>query len=291
MGITPSTLLMVSPPQNDVLKATNTKRTSVYRTPADAVPTKFDFIVCAHKAINPSSAPPLFSDVADENTTFAIMQNGVGNENPFRKEFPKSTIISGVVWVGGVQKTPGIITHTKNEDTKMGLYPNPDLDPKLEQQRLDQFANLFRNGGTTFSIEENIQINRWEKCVWNAAWNPLTALTQCNTTTWLESSTEAISSTKQLMREMITVAQRCDVPLKLELADELIDKVLNVTGPVYSSMYVDMRERRAMEVEVILGTAVKKAREFGIEVPVLAMVYALVNAADARIRTGKGEHP
>lgn len=245
---------------------------SVYRTPGEAAPTRFDFIVCAHKAIDPSSAPPLFKDVADENTTFAVMQNGVGNEEPFRKDFPKCTIISGVVWVGGVQKTPGIITHSKNEDTKMGLYPNPDLDPKLEQQRLDQFATLFRNGGTNFEIRDNIQIDRWEKCVWNAAWNPLTALTQCDTTTWLHSSPEAMSQTKQLMKEMITVAQRCDVPLKLELADELIDKVLNVVGATYSSMYVDMRERRAMEVEVILGTAVRKAREFGIEIPVLGMV-------------------
>ena len=199
------------------------------------------------------------------------MQNGVGNEEPFRQTFPNCTIVSGVVWVGGVQKTPGIITHTKNEDTKMGLYPNSSLDPKLEQQRLDGFATLFKNGGTNYEIVENVQIDKWEKCVWNAAWNPLTALTQVDTTTWLHSSPEAMTLTKQLMREMITVAQKCDVPLKLELAEELIDKVLNVVGAVYSSMYVDMREGRTMEVEVILGTAVKRAREFGIEAPVLGM--------------------
>ena len=219
------------------------------------------------------------------------MQNGVGNEEPFRKEYPKCTIISGVVWIGAVQKTPGIISHSKNEDTKMGLYPNAELDAEIEQERQATFATLFRNGGTTFSVEKNVQVDRWEKCVWNAAWNPLTALTQVDTTTWLESSPEARSQTRQLMREMITVAQHCDVPLELELADQLIDKVLNDVGPVYSSMFVDMRERRAMEVEVILGTAVRKAKEFAIDIPVLRMVYALVNVADLRIRTGKGEHP
>ena len=249
----------------------NADRLGVYKTPSEAASTKFDYIVCAHKAINPSSTPPLFKDVASSDTTFVIMQNGVGNEEPFRQSFPSSTIISGVVWVGGVQKTPGIITHTKNEDTKMGLYPNPSLDSNLEQQRLDNFATLFKNGGTNYELVKNVQIDKWEKCVWNAAWNPLTALTQVDTTTWLHSSPEAMSLTKQLMREMITVAQKCDVPLQLSLADELIDKVLNVVGAVYSSMYVDMREGRAMEIEVILGTAVKKAREFGIEVPVLGM--------------------
>ena len=47
----------------------------------------------------------------------------------------------------------------------MGLFPNPDLDPKLEQSRLDGFASLLRNGGTKFSIYEDIQIQKWEKVV------------------------------------------------------------------------------------------------------------------------------
>ena len=261
----------------------NINEIQVYRNPSDARQT-FDYIVCAHKAINPDSAPPLFKEIADENTTFALIQNGVGNEEPFRKVFPKSTIISCVTWVG-VQKTPGIITHTKNEDTQMGLFPNPDLDSQLEQNRLDQFADLLRNGGTKFSVEENIQIQRWEKCVWNAAWNPITTLTWVDTQTWLKSSPQAMVVTKQLMREMIDVANRCDVPLGYELVDRLIDKVLGMAG-VYSSMYVDMKEGRPLEIDVIIGTAMKKARQLEMEVPVLRTVYALTAAVDQRLREG-----
>jgi ketopantoate reductase len=142
----------------------------VYRTPDEAKQT-FDYIVCAHKAVDPGKFPPLFKSVTDDNTTFVIIQNGVGNEDPFRQLYPKCTIVSCVTWVGAIQKTPGIITHTENEDTMIGLFPNPALDENLEHERLQKFTRLMTNGGTKFSVVENVQIQRWEKVVWNAAWN------------------------------------------------------------------------------------------------------------------------
>jgi ketopantoate reductase len=59
---------------------------------------KFDYIVCAHKAIDQSSVPEQIQDGVDESkTAIVIIQNGVGNEEPFRKRFPTATIISCVV--------------------------------------------------------------------------------------------------------------------------------------------------------------------------------------------------
>lgn len=59
---------------------------------------KFDFIVCAHKAIDQDSVPEqIAAGVDPSRTTIVIIQNGVGNEEPFRKLFPKTTIISCVV--------------------------------------------------------------------------------------------------------------------------------------------------------------------------------------------------
>ena len=59
---------------------------------------KFDFIVCAHKAINQDAVPAQLAAAVDEKrTTIVIIQNGVGNEEPFRDLFPHTTIISCVV--------------------------------------------------------------------------------------------------------------------------------------------------------------------------------------------------
>lgn len=67
------------------------------KSPSDATG-PFDFIVCAHKAIDQDGAIALLEPVVDSaRTTIVIIQNGVGNEEPFRKKFPDATIISCVV--------------------------------------------------------------------------------------------------------------------------------------------------------------------------------------------------
>lgn len=57
----------------------------------------YDYVVCVNKAINTDAVLKQLAPVVGEQTTIALMQNGVGNEDPFRKAFPKSTIVSGVV--------------------------------------------------------------------------------------------------------------------------------------------------------------------------------------------------
>lgn len=58
----------------------------------------FDFIVCANKATNLNLTAQQLAPVVDqERTTIVLMQNGVGNEDPFHEKFPKCSILSGVV--------------------------------------------------------------------------------------------------------------------------------------------------------------------------------------------------
>ncbi|KAJ9630599.1 hypothetical protein H2203_001122 [Taxawa tesnikishii (nom. ined.)] len=223
----------------------------VFKSPAEAGRT-FDYVVCAHKALNQDSVPPQLEPVVGKDTTLVIIQNGVGNEVPFRKHFPDCTIISCVTWVGATQTKPGVIKHTKSEAAEFGLFSNSRLDSKLEQSRLDEFTTLLRNGGTKFTVEENIQVKRWEKVVWNAAWNPLTTLTMIDTQTWLKSSPEAMPMTRQLMQEVIDVAKRCDVPLSYDLIDTLIDKILAMPG-IGSSMQTDAKEGGRLKLMLSWG--------------------------------------
>jgi len=273
------------------------------------------------------------------------MQNGVGNEDPFRSTYPQNTIISGVVWIGATQTSPGLIKHMQAENTEIGLFSNPGSDLGQEKSRLEHFASIMQQGGTNISVEENVQVKRWEKVVWNAAWNTIgdlsycwnprssahadvfavcldpsdarqswytatrffqmfglerrqqslpssqlyspltnveqTTLTFVDTQTWL-ASPGAMEMTKRLMLEVISVGQRCGVPLENELVDVLMARILSLPG-IFSSMYVDAKEGRHLEIDVILGFPMRKAKEFGMDVPTLATLYALLKAVDGRL--------
>jgi ketopantoate reductase len=69
----------------------------VLRQPSEAKQA-YDYVLCCNKAVNMENVTEQLRPVVDEaRTTVAIMQNGVGNEVPFRKAFPGCTIVSGVV--------------------------------------------------------------------------------------------------------------------------------------------------------------------------------------------------
>jgi len=174
-----------------------------------------------------------------------------------------------------------VIKHTKSEQTQIGLYPNPSLDAREENNRLGQFLSLLKTGGTPFDLEENMQVKRWEKVVWNAAWNSVTSLTLLDTHSWLNSE-GGMSLTRQLMTEVIDVARKCNVDLSYDLTDVLIDRILKLPG-IYSSMHADRVAGRQMEVEIILGTPVKKAKEFGMKVPVLDTLYTVLTALNVHL--------
>ncbi|KAJ6090298.1 Ketopantoate reductase ApbA/PanE [Penicillium sp. IBT 16267x] len=254
----------------------------VVRSPAEASPV--DYIVCAHKAIDQEDvAAQLNPLVEDGRTTFVIIQNGVGNEVAFRNQFPGCSILTCVTWVGAIQISPGIVNHTKSEDMQIGLYPNNEIDGATEKQRLETFADLLKHGKTRFKVLDDMQAIRWEKTVWNVAWNSITALTMVDTQTWLHSSEDAEPFTRRLMQEVINIARGCGVNLADDLIQKLMNKIHAMPG-IVTSMQTDCKNGRPMEIDVILGFPVRKSKELEIPAPYLESLYLLLCAVDGRIR-------
>ena len=165
---------------------------------------------------------------------------------------------------------------------QIGLFVNSRGDTAVDSLRLDGFAELLSGGGTTFQAVPNIQTLRWEKVVWNAAWNSLTTLTLSTTHFWLGSSPGAMPLTRRLMKEIIDVANASGVPLQYELIDRLFEKILAMP-PIGSSMRTDYENHRPMEVEVILGYPIRKAKELGIDASTAETLYVLLAAINKRL--------
>jgi 2-dehydropantoate 2-reductase len=219
--------------------------------------------------------------VINPNTTIVVAQNGVGNEDPFRERYPQNSIISCGIWIKAVQDAPGVFRTYVKEHTDLGLFPNPQVDALLEQQRVETYAALLRLGGTSISLAPNVQIQKWEKVIGNIFWNPVSAIIrQKMGVDFLNSSTEAERFGKALMLDVIAVGNRAGVPLDESIADNYIEFTRNM-GNVEPSMLYDLKAGLPLEIDVIVGTPMRKAREFGMEVPTLSAVYALVMAVQS----------
>jgi ketopantoate reductase len=82
-----------------------------------------DYVVCAHKAIDQDEVAAQLKPVIDPSrTTIVVIQNGVGNEEPFRTQFPQNSIITCVVSIPQAICYNGTCLDETN-DSRLGWEP------------------------------------------------------------------------------------------------------------------------------------------------------------------------
>ncbi|KAI5365378.1 Putative ketopantoate reductase ApbA/PanE, 6-phosphogluconate dehydrogenase-like domain superfamily [Septoria linicola] len=245
----------------------------------------FDYIVVASKAF-PGTEDLIAKAVTPGKTTIVLAQNGIAIEEAYANQFPSNTIISGVVYLPTTQVSPGVVEHgTLLEQFEIGTYP-ASASPSFQAQ-VQRLSDIFAAFGAKAPVHADIQPRRWIKLAVNASFNPMTALTLCDDGNLLRSSPMAISVARDVMREvgrLATAAGYPDIITEDEIEYHMARHAGRIeTGGKEPSMLVDVRHERQIEVEAILGNAVRKAEELKVDVPYLRMLYVLAKGRDFAI--------
>ena len=258
----------------------------VVQTPSDAASQgPFDYVIVSTKALpgpKPSTTE-IIKPAVSEGTTIVLIQNGIGIEEEYAAAFPNNPLISCVVYLPATQISPGHIEMGILEALQIGTYPSTSSPSSPAHKAAQLFLETLNSGGGNTTLHPDIQLQRWIKLLINASWNPICALTLSRDVAYLSSSTLAQPAAKAVMLEVIAIAQAKGYT---QLDEAAVDKQLQValdrvgTKGIEPSMLVDVLQGRRMEVEVILGTPVRIARDLGVEVPRLEMLYVLAKALD-----------
>ncbi|KAL2068294.1 hypothetical protein VTL71DRAFT_16392 [Oculimacula yallundae] len=234
----------------------------------------FDYILICSKALptNPSTAE-LLKPAISPNTTIVLIQNGLAIEEPYSKLYPENPLLSTVVYLPATQISPGVIQHKEVAHLHIGSYP---ATPQVSNHAA-HFAALIKAGGGTVEIHPDVQFERWSKLLVNASWNPMCALSRSADAALLAATPLAEGLVREVMLEIAAVAQKCGYErIDAELVEYQLKRatVREVPG-VAPSMLSDALGGRSMEVEAIVGSVVRIAREKGVQIPMLRTLYVL----------------
>ncbi len=139
---------------------------------------------------------------------------------------------------------------------------------------MNDIAGLFERAGVKITISEDIKRDAWIKLMWNAAFNPLTALTGLYVREFLEiEGSEKIVA--QVMKEVVEVARNEGIDLKEEIVFKLIENTKRF-GEVKTSMLQDFERGKRLELEGINGVVVKLGEKHGIPTPLNRIIYHLL---------------
>ena len=201
------------------------------------------------------------------HTTIVLLSNGVDIEEEIAQAFPDHRIISGLAFVCVTRTAPGQIWHQAFGRLALGDYPSGVSTVTT------YLVEAFSTVGLECEATSHIAQARWQKCVWNAAFNPLSVLSGGLDTLALLAQGESLI--RAIMQEVIHVSAALGYTLPSDLVDEQIEKT-RAASAYKTSMLLDFEAGRPLETEAILGNTVRAAKRCGASVPHLETLYTLM---------------
>jgi len=117
---------------------------------------------------------------------------------------------------------------------------------------------------------------RWDKRVWNGAFNTVATLTRRRVGALLDDP-EGLRLVCTLMREIIDAARAENYQIEYERIDSYLEHSRKNLRALKTSTQQDLERGKRLEYEVLAGAVVRTARRHHLQVPA---VYALLRLLD-----------
>ena len=232
-----------------------------------------DFGIVATKSMHTDAALGSVAHALADGFVCSV-QNGVGNEETIAAHVTR--VIRGTTFPAGRIVEPGHVQWDVTGDTTIGPF-EPSPAPMEEIERLAETCT--RSGMPTEAVPD-ARGPQWRKVIFNAATNPVGALTRlthgqvCED----ESLRRLVSG---LVDEGKAVARAQEIDLDAD-PEELIDYAArpDVAYGHKASMLQDVEARRQTEIDYLNGGIVRFGREHGVPTPLNEAVVALVKGLE-----------
>ena len=230
-----------------------------------------DFGIVATKSLHTRPAIEATARVFADAAVCSV-QNGLGNEEVIAEHV--RGVIRGTTFPAGRLLEPGRVSWDTKGDTWIGPFePSPAPMAKVAQLA----ETLTRAGMNTVALAD-ARGAQWTKVIFNAATNPIGALTGLThgQVCEHEPSRRLVSG---LVSEGQAVAQAQGIELDSD-PEDMIDHAAQVAYDHKASMLQDVQARRRTEVDSLNGAIVEWGERLSIPAPLNRALWALVRALE-----------
>ena len=247
------------------------EKVNCYAHPEEMGPV--DLVFVALKATANGHYGELIGPLVGPETRILTAQNGLGNEEQLAQLFPADQIAGGLAFICVNREGKGVIRHLDYGYIHIGNYRRAPDD------RIRQFGEMMVHSGVKCTVVDDLTLARWEKLVWNVPFNGLSAALD-KTVDQIVGDDKLRARAEQLMKEVQAAARACGVLVEDAFLDTMMDYSLNMT-PYFTSMHLDRRNGRPMEIEAVVGEPLRQGKANGVALPGMEELYEQVKAIEA----------
>jgi 2-dehydropantoate 2-reductase len=232
-----------------------------------------DFGIVATKAMHTSSAIQATA-AAFASACVATVQNGLGNEEALAEHVER--VIRGTTFPAGKMVAPGHVQWDVKGDTTFGPF-EPRPAPFGEVERL---ADACTRAGMRAQAVADARGPQWRKVIFNAATNPIGALTGLTHGRVCEDP-----ALRRLVSSLVDEGKAVAAAQQIELdadPEELIDHAAKPEVAYHhkASMLQDVEAHRPTEIDHLNGGIVRFGDELGVPTPLNRAIWALVKGLE-----------
>ena len=230
-----------------------------------------EFGIVATKSLHTRAAIESTASVF-KDAAVCTVQNGVGNEEIIAEYVPR--VIRGTTFPAGHVVEPGHVEQDTGGKTWLGPFePKPATMAEIELLA----ERLTESGIETLAMEDS-RGAQWTKLIFNAATNPIGALTGLPHGVACDQPAvrKVISG---LVAEGVAVADAMGITLDSD-PDKLVDHAREVAYHHKASMLQDALARRPTEVAALNGGIVKFGEQTGVPTPLNQAIWALIEGLE-----------
>jgi 2-dehydropantoate 2-reductase len=233
-----------------------------------------DFGIVATKTMHAAAAVSATADLFSAGAVASVM-NGVGNEETLAEHVER--VIRGTTFPAGKLLEPGVVQWDVKGDTTFGPFePRP-----IPVEAIEPLADACTRAGMPALAVEDARPGQWRKVIFNAATNPMGALTGLTHGRLCERP-DLRTVVSALVDEGKAVAAAQGIELDAD-PEELIDHAArpDVAYGHKASMLQDVEARRATEIDFLNGGIARFGRELGVPTPLHDTITALIKGVEA----------
>jgi 2-dehydropantoate 2-reductase len=201
------------------------------------------------------------------------VQNGIGSEEAVARHVPR--VMRGVCLPAGHVTAPGVVNMDAPGPTWIGPFePHP-----ASMEEIEALSRALNRAGLPAHPQADARGAQWTKLLFNAATNPLAALTGL-THGELCDRPGLRRTVTALVNEGRAVADALGITLDSD-PDELISRAARQNHQHKPSMLQDALAHRPTEIDALNGGIVRAGEDAGVPTPLHATIAALIAGLEA----------
>ncbi len=245
----------------------------VITDPAEATPA--DWVLVVTKTQDTAAAAPWLARLCTQSTRVAVLQNGIDHVERVAPLANGATVVPVIVYYNGERLAP--------DRVRMRVAGDHDLAvPDDAGGRA--FAALAAGTPLRVLVEPDFVTLKWRKLLLNAVANPITALTMQRQAVLRRPDIHALCL--DVLDETVKVARADGATLPDDEPRLAMERLLQFSPELGTSMYFDRMAGRSFEVEALTGAVVAAGERHGIATPLNRVFLALLRAINEAPRDG-----